>query len=200
MRELNLSVESSRTEESWVEGIVTVGGHDNLDICRLVESVHLGEEFDEDSLDLTICSRLGVVSLGGDGVDLIYKNNTGRVISGESEDVSDHSGSLSDVLLHELTAVNSDEGGRGMVRDGLREHGFSGTGRSVHEDSSGRVDTDLLVELWVGEGEFDGFSDLLFLLVKTSDILVGYVRLLLDLHHLDLGIGLVRHDLDDGVC
>ena len=50
----NLPVQSSRSEESRVQNIRSVGGHEELDLTQLVKSVHLVQQLHESSLNLSV--------------------------------------------------------------------------------------------------------------------------------------------------
>lgn len=71
-----------------------------------------------------------------------------------------------------------------MVRHSLRHHCFACARRPIEEDSSGRVDADLLVELGVGEWQLDGLLDLLLLLVEPSYVGVADIGFFSYMHHL----------------
>jgi hypothetical protein len=60
----------------------------------LVETVHLVEQLQEDTLHLSIRARLRVESLRRNRVDLVNEDDTRRVLACESEDVSDHARAL----------------------------------------------------------------------------------------------------------
>lgn len=66
----------------------------HLDVCTLIESIHLIQQLEQNPLNLSIRSGLSIESLGGDGVDLVDEYDGGSILSCESEDVSDHSGTL----------------------------------------------------------------------------------------------------------
>lgn len=87
---------------------------------------------------------------------LVYENDgRGKVIS-DPEQLADQLGSLSQVLLHELRAHDSQESGARVVGDGLGEQGLARSGLAVENDSLGGLDADVLVKLGVGEGELWG--------------------------------------------
>ena len=50
----NLPVQSPRSEESRVQNIRSVGGHDELDLAQPVKPVHLVQQLHESSLDLSV--------------------------------------------------------------------------------------------------------------------------------------------------
>lgn len=66
----------------------------HLDGRLLIESVHLIEQLKQDTLNFAIRPGLRVKSLRRDGIDLIDKDDTRRVLASESEDISNHSGTL----------------------------------------------------------------------------------------------------------
>lgn len=82
-----------------------------LDIGVLVESIHLVQELQEDTLYLTISwegrgvgvwfhsplltSSLGVKSLSGNSVNLVNEDDGRGILPGKSEHISNHSGTLS---------------------------------------------------------------------------------------------------------
>ena len=96
-----------------------------LDIARLVEPIHLVQQLEQDTLHLTVSTRLRVEPLRGDGVNLVDEDNGGRVLPSQPEDVADHAWTFAEVFLDELRAVDADEGSSGVVRDSLDEHGLA---------------------------------------------------------------------------
>jgi len=56
-RELNLPIDSSRSNERRIEGFDLVGRHDDLDVSSRVESVELVEKLQHRSLNLSFSSR-----------------------------------------------------------------------------------------------------------------------------------------------
>jgi hypothetical protein len=66
----------------------------DFDIASLVEPIHLVQQLQQNSLYLPIGTRLRVETFRSDRIDLVDKDDRGRVFTGHSEDVSDHSRSL----------------------------------------------------------------------------------------------------------
>mmetsp|Transcript_13562 Transcript_13562/g.13297 ORF Transcript_13562/g.13297 Transcript_13562/m.13297 type:complete len:330 (-) Transcript_13562:72-1061(-) len=194
-RELDLPVEPPRPEEGRVQGVGPVGGHDDLHVHRLVEPVHLVQQLDQDPLHLPVRPRIRIEPLRRNGVNLINEHDGGRVLFGQPEDISDHPGAFAEVLLDELAADHADEGGAGLVGDGLGQHGLAGARGPVQEHSSGRVDPDLRVELRVDQGQLDGLLDLLLLDVQPPNVRVVHIRLLRHLHHLHRRVRVWRQDV-----
>ena len=91
--EFNLSVKTSWTKQSGIQGVRTVCRHDylfrkqsahssesilsqaHLDIASLVEAIHLVEEFQQDTLNLSVSTCLGIETFRGDGIDLINEDD-----------------------------------------------------------------------------------------------------------------------------
>lgn len=129
--ELDLAIQTTGTQQRRIQSVRTVCRHDDLDVGSLVETVHLVEQLQQNTLDFTIGTSLGIETLGGDGVNLIDENNGWRVLAGHTEDVADHARAFTKVLLHKLGAHDADEAGCRRVGDGLDQHGLAGTGRAV---------------------------------------------------------------------
>jgi len=104
-RKLDFSVESSGSEQGGVEGVCSVGGHDDFDVDGLIEAVHLIEELQEDSLHFSVGAGLSVESLRRDRVDLVDEDDRWRIFFGQSEHVSNHPRSLSEIFLHEFRST-----------------------------------------------------------------------------------------------
>jgi hypothetical protein len=60
-REFNLAIDATWSNQSGVQGLDLVCGHDDLDVSTSVESVKLVEELQHGSLDLTFTTRCGLV-------------------------------------------------------------------------------------------------------------------------------------------
>ena len=50
--ELNLAVQPPRSQQSWIQRVSSICGHDDLDIHRLVKTIHLVEKLHKDALHL----------------------------------------------------------------------------------------------------------------------------------------------------
>jgi len=149
----------------------------------LIEAIHLSQELDKDALHFAISARVRIVSLCRDGVDLVDENDRGGVLLRHPENITYEAGSLTKEFLDKLRANHANDGSVGVVGDGLGKHGLARAGWAVEKDTTGRVDTNLSVELGVRQRKLDCFTDLLLLNVETTDISVGDVGFLGDFHH-----------------
>ena len=53
----NLSVNTTRTDKGRVERLDLVGGHDDLDVSTIIETVQLVKQLQHSSLNLTLTTR-----------------------------------------------------------------------------------------------------------------------------------------------
>lgn len=79
----NLAINTARADQSRVERLNLVGGHDDLDVSTVVETIELVQELQHGSLDFTLTTRCRVVTLGTDGIDFVDKHD-GRSILGSN--------------------------------------------------------------------------------------------------------------------
>ncbi len=84
----NLAIDSSGSNQSRVERLDFVGGHNYFHVASVVETIELIEEFEHGSLDLALASRGRLVSLGADGVDLVDEDDGRGVFGGHLLPVS----------------------------------------------------------------------------------------------------------------
>ncbi len=156
----------------------SVGSHYDFDIYSLIEPVHLVQQFDQNSLDFSIRPCLCSESPSRNCVYFVYEDDRRRILSGHSENITNHSRTFSQVFLNEFRANHSYKGGllynkdnySSMMSDCFSHHGFACSRRSVHQNAyslikntSRRVNSYLLVQLELSQREFYRFSDFLLL-------------------------------------
>ncbi len=78
---------------------------------------------------------------------------------------------LSKILLHKHWPNYTNESSSCMMSNSLGRHGFASSWRSIQQNSSGEVNTNLLVELMVCERQLHCFRNLLLVNVIASNIL-----------------------------
>ena len=55
-RELDLAVDTAGANKCGIEGVDTIGGHDDLDVSAGIEAVELVEELEHRALDLRVAA------------------------------------------------------------------------------------------------------------------------------------------------
>merc|ERR1739836_78908 len=98
-----------------------------------------------------------------------------------------------------LGSNNTDERRCRVMSHSLGQHCLTTTWRSIHENTSGRVNSDLFVEFKVSERKFDSFLHFLFLHVHPSDVGIGHIRFLIRLEHRDGRVGFRWQNVDQSV-
>ena len=216
-RELDLAVQPTGSQQRGIQCIGSIGSHDdllsnhqlhtqekremrtNFDGTALIKAIHLVQKLQQDALHLPIGARLRIEPLGSDRVHLVNKDDGGRVLPRQPKDVPHHPRPFAQVLLHKLGPDDADEGRGGVVRDGFDEHGLARAWWAVEQDAARWVDADLSVQVALGEGQLDGFADLLLLHVEAADVGVGHVGALVGGEHGDGRVGFGWEDVDEGV-
>jgi hypothetical protein len=137
-----------------------------------------------------------LVTLGSNRVDLVDEDDRRRVLLRLLERLPQVRLRLSRHLRHDLGTVDQEEERSRLVRNRTSHERLTRSGRTEHEDTTRRLDTDRLEELRVTERKLDELTDLSKLLAATSDVVVTNVcevrLLVLALDGLALGV-------DDGV-
>lgn len=190
---VDLAIETAETTQSRVDRVGTVGGSHDDDVGAGLHTVHEGEELGDDTaLDLTV----GLLTLGGDGVDFINEDDGGGVLLGLLEGLAQVGLGLTGHLGHDFGTVDEEEEGTGFVGDGTGHQSLTGTGGAIEQDTTGRLDTDGLEELRVAQRKLNHLADLSHLLAATTNVvvadLVEVVLLLVALNGLALAV-------DDGI-
>ena len=78
-REFNFSVETTWSKKGWIQSVLSIGSHDNFYVHWLVETIHLIQKFEKDTLNFTIGTCLSVKTFGCNCINFINENNWRRV-------------------------------------------------------------------------------------------------------------------------
>mmetsp|Transcript_536 Transcript_536/g.849 ORF Transcript_536/g.849 Transcript_536/m.849 type:complete len:322 (-) Transcript_536:300-1265(-) len=196
--DIDFSVEATSTTEGRVDGVGSVGGGNDDDLASALGTVHEGKELGDDSLlGLTVT----LLSVGSDGVDLIDKDDGGRVLLALIEGLSQVLLGLTGLGGHDLGTVQEEEEGASLVGDSLGNEGLTRAGRAVKKHTLGRLDTERLEKLGVAQGKLDHLTDLGHLLAAATDVVVADLFSLVFVISVD-GLALVeersggRHDTE----
>ena len=193
---LNLPIETAGTCKCRVEGVRSVGRHEDLDVSTGVETIKLVDNFKHGSLDLRVAFAETSTT---NSIDLIEEDNAGFLGTGHLEKFSDHASTLSHVPLDQLRSDNADETGIGPVGNSSGSESLSSAGGSIKKNTLWRVNSKLDKALRMEQRHLNDFSDLFNLLFATSKIVISDIRLFFDSHHGDRRVNLGRKrqlDLD----
>ncbi len=135
---VDLAIEAAEPTQGRVDRIGPVGGGHDDDVGPSLHAIHEGEELGDDTA-LNLAVRL--LTLGSDRVDLVDKDDGGRVLLRFLESFSQVGLGFAGHLGHDLRTVDEEEEGAGLVGNGTSHQRLTGTGRSVEQDATGRLDT-----------------------------------------------------------
>ena len=141
--EFDSPIYSAWTEESGVESIRSIGGHQDLDVPPRIETVQLIDKLQHRPLHLVVPARPVVESGATDSVHLVEEDDARLLLSRHLEQLSHHPRTFAHVLLNELGTDDTDKGGVCPVCDCTCTEGLSGPWRTIQEDAFGGIDTEL---------------------------------------------------------
>ena len=137
------AVKTARTQERLVEDLRAVGCRQDEQSAGSIETVHLSQKLIECLLALVIAAAVTAVAVFADRVDLIDKNDTGRVLFRLLEKVADTGRADADEHLDELRSRKGEERALRLARNGLRKERLACSGRADEQGSLGELRADL---------------------------------------------------------
>jgi len=116
----DLTVESTRTEERWIEHVGSVCGSDQNDTIIRLETVHLDEQLIERLLTLIVPATEACSTMPPNRIDFIDEDDTRRMGLALFEQISDAAGANTNEHLDEIRTRHREEGAARFSGDGLR--------------------------------------------------------------------------------
>mmetsp|Transcript_64741 Transcript_64741/g.75277 ORF Transcript_64741/g.75277 Transcript_64741/m.75277 type:complete len:284 (+) Transcript_64741:420-1271(+) len=172
-RNFDLSVQTTWSHECRIECIWSIGGHDDFDFTKIVETVHLVQKLHQCSLNFSVSTASFRKSSASDSIDFVHENNARLMLLCIGKHFSNDSGTLSDILINDTRSDNFQETGLDVAGKGSGNKGFSGSRRTIHQDSFWWLDTDSQEELRVCQWQFNSFSKSSDLVIQTTDLTEG---------------------------
>src|ERR1700730_1300039 len=102
----DLSIETSGTQQRWIENVRPIRRGDDDDTFLCIEAVHLDKQRIERLFALVVSAADTVTAMTADRVDFIDKNNARRGLLALLEHVAHTGGADADKHLHEIGAAN----------------------------------------------------------------------------------------------
>ena len=84
----NLTVETARAQQRWVEDVWAVGCRDQDDVGLRIETIHFNQKLVEGLLALIVASTDTGTAVTTDGVDLVDEDDCGCALLGLLEEVA----------------------------------------------------------------------------------------------------------------
>mmetsp|Transcript_10769 Transcript_10769/g.66461 ORF Transcript_10769/g.66461 Transcript_10769/m.66461 type:complete len:266 (+) Transcript_10769:826-1623(+) len=151
-RELDLPVQSSRTQQGRIQCIWPVRGHQYLDVSTSIKAIQLIHDFKHRTLHLVVPSCPIVEPCATNGVHLVEEDDARFLRSGHFEQLSHHPGALSYIFLYKFATNDADEASICSIGHCSCQQGFPGPWWSVTEHAFGRIDAKLYELLRMQEG------------------------------------------------
>src|SRR5438067_10222 len=124
--ERHMPVEPTGAEQRRIENVRAVGGRDHDHMGVGLEAVHLDQQLVERLLALVVTAAQAGAALASDGVDLIDKDDAGRVLLRLIEEVAHSRGAYADEHLDEFRAGDAEEGDARFARDRFAQQRLPG--------------------------------------------------------------------------
>src|SRR6056300_1748280 len=187
---LNLTVETTRSQKSVIKDIDTVCGGDDYDTSLIVEPIHFGEKLVNGLLALVIRGHVSTTTLLTDSINLINEDDTRLIFSCLLEKFPYPLGPNTYEHLNKVGGRTLDEGDIGLTSDGSSEEGLTRTWSTSEEGTTRNLSTTSIVAFRFFE-EIHNLFELLFGRVDTLNISESGLNLLVHrkLSGLPKGVG-----------
>ena len=133
VRHDDLAIEAARAQQRGVEHVRPVGRGDQDDAFIGLEPVHLDEQLVQGLLTLVIAAAQPRAAMPADGVDLVDKDDAGRVLLALFEHVAHAAGADADKHLDEVRTADAEERSVGLAGDRLCQKRLARAGRTDHQ-------------------------------------------------------------------
>ena len=130
------------------------------------------EKLDHSSLNLPISWLVVVKPLCADGIDFINEYNSGRFGFCQSEGISDHFWSISNVHLHQWWSCKLQECCFCLTCACSCHHCFACTRRAEHQTTLWWSDSNFLKFVFMGDGKNNSFSEFFDLFIESTNVSV----------------------------
>ena len=168
--DMNLTVETTCTQEGAIQHIYTVGSGKDDDTTVGAETIHLGEEGIQSVLTLIVATHGRVLATSSTyGINLIDEDDARSFLLSLTEEVANTRGTDADKHFHEVGTAHGEEWYLCLACYSLGKEGLTCSRRTYQQGSLWNLTTEVGVFLWVLE-EIDDFLNLLF-----GTLLSGYV-------------------------
>ena len=178
----HLPVEAPGPQQRGVQHLRPVGGAQDDHPGAGVEAVHLHQELVEGLLALVVAAGDGHAAALADGVQLVDEDDAGRLLARLLEQVAHARGAHAHEHLHEVGAVEAEEGDLGLACHRPRQQRLAGARRPDQQHALGDLAADLDVAIGILE-EVDHLLQLGLGLVRAGDVREVHAGLSLG-HHL----------------
>lgn len=140
---LDLTIQAARSHEGRIQCIWSICSHQHFDVSTRIETIQLINQLQHSTLYFVVAASTIVKTSTTDCVNFIEKDETRLFGTGHFEKFTDHTGTLTNVFLHQLGADNTDEAGVSSVGHSTGAQCFSSAGWSEQQDTLWRLNTEV---------------------------------------------------------
>mmetsp|Transcript_1693 Transcript_1693/g.3240 ORF Transcript_1693/g.3240 Transcript_1693/m.3240 type:complete len:284 (-) Transcript_1693:146-997(-) len=195
---LNLAVETPRSQQRRVQHVRPVGRHNHLHLAQPIEPVQLVQQLHEGALDLAVSGGAFGEAAAADGVDLVHEDNARLVLLRIPEHLADEARTFADVFVDNGGGDDLEEVGLDVGGDGAGQQRLASSGRPVQQAPLGRLDPDPQEQLRVDQRQLNHLSEFADLVAEAADLAIGDVAGVLVQHVVHDGVHLAGEGAHDG--
>ena len=155
------AIEAAWAHQGRVEHVGAVGGGQQNHAGVVGEAIHFGEQLVEGLLPFVVAAADASTPLAADRIDLIDKNDAGRLGFGLAEQVPHPTGPHTHEHLDEFGGGHREEGHPRLTGDGSGQQGFAGAGWPHQQHPLGNLGADCGESIGLPQ-EGDHLLELLF--------------------------------------
>ena len=176
---INLTVETSGTQQRFIENINTVSSRKYNNTTVSTKTIHLGEQLVEGAFALIVPTHVRVLASGtSHGVYLVDKHDARSFILSLLEKVAHTRCAYTHKHLHKVATRQREEWHIGLTGNSLCQQSLTSSRRSHKQSSLRDFSTQVGVALRVLE-EVNNLSDLGFSLGKTSNVFERHLGIII---------------------
>ena len=165
----NLAVETTRTQQSRIKHVRTVGSCDNNNAVVHLEAVHLNQQLVQCLLALIVTTTKAGTTVTTYCIDLVDENNTGSLFFGLIKHVAYTRRTHTYKHLDKIRTRDGEEWHFGLTGDGFCQQCLTGTRLTDHQNASRNAATQALEFVGFAQ-EVDQFLYVFLGLFNTSHI------------------------------
>mmetsp|Transcript_2138 Transcript_2138/g.2898 ORF Transcript_2138/g.2898 Transcript_2138/m.2898 type:complete len:205 (-) Transcript_2138:471-1085(-) len=191
VRKFNLTINSTRTKQSSIQYINSIGSHNHLNILRRLKPIQLIQQFKHRSLHFRI-STTRTAACTSNTINLIHKNYTRSSLTRHHKQLTNHTRTFPNILLHKLSTRHTHKGTIRMMRHSPRQQRLTRPRRPIQQHTLRLRHTQRLKQLRMLNRQLNHLLNLHHLLLQSTNHIVRTIRDCLHLHKRHEGIYLGR--------
>mmetsp|Transcript_12381 Transcript_12381/g.28676 ORF Transcript_12381/g.28676 Transcript_12381/m.28676 type:complete len:366 (-) Transcript_12381:216-1313(-) len=198
MGQLDLAIQSTRTQQGRIQYIGTIRCSNHLDHLIAGKTIQLTQEFQHGTLHFPIPALIAPKSFCSNGINLINEQDSTRrstlldLCLGQFECVPDQLGAITNEHLYQLRSCQLEEYSIGLVGACPCQQRLPRPGRPMQQHSLGWFDANGIKHIFVSHWQNHRFDQFLDLLISTTNVTVFFCWSLIYFHGLDTRIKLGR--------